>query len=230
MGQGTRPPVPLKDGYRWHHQQFGREKPSNNEVYLTPGNWASQEEIQKAISELKLELAQVQQGDWQLKLGHMQLEQFTTSPNGDHAVFFLERRIPEDAPAHRTTTFINMMAILQFSPQIKLDILEYRPIYVGRNMFYDKILGWLDNDRLLYLEDSPEPSGKDPYYYGKALQVIKVSTGEKKLLHWLPPSIQIGFDSWLSAGKDILYFTTSGGYYRGALGSIRLDTGKYRLN
>ena len=118
---------------------------------------------------------------------------------------------------------------LQFSPEVKLRIIEYRPIYVGRDMFFTKVLGWLDNDRLLYLEDCPEPGGTDPYNYGKALQVLHASTGEKKLLHWLPSSIAIGYDSWLSARKDVLYFTTSGGYYRGAIGRIRLDTGEYRL-
>lgn len=219
----------IKDGYRWHHQEFGRQKPSSNQINLTPGNWASQEEIEKTISELKLRLEQAQQGHWQLKLGHMQLEQFTPSPNGDHAIFFLKRRIPEDVSASKTTTFIKTMAVLQFSPQIKLDILEYRPVLVGRDMFFTKILGWLDNDRLLYLEDAPEPGGKDPYYHGKALQVIQVSTGEKKLLHWIPPSVTIGYDSWLSANKDILYFATRGRYYQGAIGRIQLDTGEYRL-
>lgn len=207
----------IKEGYHWHHEQFGREKPSSNQVNLTPGNWASQEEIEKTISELKLQLEQIQEGHWQLKLGHMQIEQFTASPDGNHAIFFIERRIPENAKAHKTTTFINMMAILQFSPQMKLQILEYRPIYVGRDMFFTKVLGWLDNHRVLYMEDSPESSGVDPFYHGKALKTFNIATGEKKLLHWIPPSNQIGFDSWLSADKDILYFVTSGGYYRGGL-------------
>lgn len=219
----------IKEGYRWYHQQLGREKPGYSSLNLIAGNWASQEEIQQAISEIKLQPAQVQEGQWQLQLGHMQLEQFSPSPGGESAVFFIERRIPEDAAPSKTDTFIKMTALLRFSPEMKLQVLEYRPIYVGQDMFFTKVLGWLDNDRLLYLEDSPEPKGEDPYYHGKALQTLNVVTGEKQLLHWLPPSIVIGYNSWLSSDKDVLYFATSGGYYRGAIGSIRLDTGEYRL-
>lgn len=220
----------IKEGYGWYHMQIGREKPGAESINLIPGNWADPEEIEQALKDARIDMKASRKGLWQGEMGLMQLEQFQANPGGNRAVMVIERRIPENAEAHRVTTVVKTLELLELSSDVMTRVLEQKPYYVGYDQQGIYLIQWLDDERVLLLEGMPEPGENDPYKIGMAFQTLNVVNGEKKLIKWVPSHRGIyPYYTWLSENKDELYYKSEGGYYLGGIGALNLATGEERI-